>query len=183
LQKLKSFSVEEESLNNLGNAVLKERKICSLWNLINLYHKKKDFSIIEKKYIGVSDEFGRNEGNNRLKIEGREFTSEDQNGHLFLTFTDISVVKSLQEAKAESKYKEILMSTVSHELRTPTNAILSMLLALDQSDLSPQQKHFLKVAISSSHLLLSLISDIMVKIKVLYSKLGLFKIERELPRN
>jgi signal transduction histidine kinase len=96
-----------------------------------------------------------------LQIQGKEFVNEKQKS-LFLVLSDISILQNIEEAKLQAK--EMTVATVTHELRTPANSILSMLTLLKKPNLKRSDfLQFLKVAISSTMLLLNLINDIMVK--------------------
>ena len=115
---------------------------------------------------------------NQIQIQCKEISSEDglNSKSLFILFTDISMIQKLESAKAESKYKEMLMTTITHELRTPTNGTLSMLELLQSQNLDDQGKDFLQIGVNSCHLLLNLINDILVSslFECLFTILGLF---------
>lgn len=71
----------------------------------------------------------------------------------------------LEEAKntAEeaAQLKDRFLTNISHELRTPMNGVMGMLQVLDDSQLSEQQKGYVKVALDSSNTLLRLINDLL----------------------
>lgn len=53
------------------------------------------------------------------------------------------------------------LANMSHEIRTPINAIIGMLHLLDDTSLSEEQDEYVKILLSSSKLLQSLISDVL----------------------
>jgi len=120
--------------------------------------------LIEKKHFAHcmrSDGDEEEERKRLLQIQGKEFVNEKQKS-LFLVLSDISILQNIEEAKLQAK--EMTVATVTHELRTPANSILSMLTLLKKPNLKRSDfLQFVKVAISSTMLLLNLINDIMVK--------------------
>jgi signal transduction histidine kinase len=99
----------------------------------------------------------------KIQVQFKKIKDEELNEEtLFILFTDISIVKKLEEARAESKYKEMLMTTITHELRTPTTSTLSMLELMKTKPMDKEGQDYIQMAINSCLLLLNLISDIMV---------------------
>lgn len=64
-------------------------------------------------------------------------------------------------AEAASKSKSQFMANVSHEIRTPMNAIIGMADLTLSTSLTPKQREFLKIIVSSGRVLLRLINDIL----------------------
>jgi len=68
---------------------------------------------------------------------------------------------SAQQPAGRRRSATELMSQISHEIRTPLNGVIGMLELLRGTELSHQQRRFLRVASASADTLLSLISDLL----------------------
>jgi PAS domain S-box-containing protein len=97
-------------------------------------------------------------------------------GGLILNLADVSeLVRVRQEALAASKAKTDFLTNISHEIRTPMNGILGMTeLALD-SNLTPEQREYLRGIKSSAESLMTLINDILDFSKIEARKLEIEK--------
>jgi PAS domain S-box-containing protein len=97
-------------------------------------------------------------------------------GGLILNLVDVSeLVRVRKEALAASKAKTDFLTNISHEIRTPMNGILGMTeLALD-SNLTPEQREYLRGIKSSAESLMTLINDILDFSKIEARKLEIEK--------
>ena len=72
-----------------------------------------------------------------------------------------SLRKAKEDAEAASRAKAQFLAAISHEMRTPLTGILGALDLMQASDLSEQQRRFVRTANRSGHALLSVISDVL----------------------
>ena len=71
--------------------------------------------------------------------------------------------------------QKIFLATVSHDIRTPLNGIIGFLGLLNQSDkLSPKDREYVELALSSAKQLLSLVNDILDVAKIQAEQIELY---------
>lgn len=107
-----------------------------------------------------------------VNIGGEEF--------IVSVFTDVTTIeKSRKYEAAANNAKSEFLAKMSHEIRTPMNGIIGMTQALDQENLTPDQKESVQIVKRSAELLLNLIDDILDFSKIEAGKMQL----EEIPYN
>jgi two-component system, sensor histidine kinase and response regulator len=80
--------------------------------------------------------------------------------------TEKALVAASESAMQASRAKSEFLSSMSHEIRTPMNSILGMADLLAETQMTPEQAHYVQNLVSNGHALLVLLSDILDLAKV-----------------
>lgn len=95
---------------------------------------------------------------NYKKIQGILFTIHDITERRLY---EKDLIEAKEKAEEASKVKTQFLANMSHEIRTPMNGFMGMLQLLNMTNLTDEQKEYIRVCKLSTGILLSVIEDIL----------------------
>ncbi|MFM2355957.1 MAG: hypothetical protein RLZZ528_1693 [Pseudomonadota bacterium] len=149
-------------------------------DLIIPAHLREAHRIGMERYLNSGERHVIGKGRIRLearKKDGSHFPVEvsiaramSEDGEIFVSFLrDLSaqvaaekeLLKARDDALAGEKAKAELLAVMSHEMRTPLNGMLGTLELLEDTELAPKQREYLRIMGSSGRLLLHHVNDVL----------------------
>ncbi len=101
----------------------------------------------------------------------------DHEEYVLSSFVDVTPIEKARKYEAASNTaKSEFLAKMSHEIRTPMNGIIGMTEALDQENLTFNQKEYVQIVKRSADVLLTLIDDILDFSKIEAGKMQLEEI-------
>jgi two-component system, sensor histidine kinase and response regulator len=150
-------------------------------------YKESDMAVIKDGQMHTCEEcYTTGDGETLTFLSARvPLVSENDVTGVCAVATDITERKNMEKELVEAKKtaedasrsKSDFLANMSHEIRTPLNAVVGLSYLLGESDMTLQQKKYIrKIQFSSRHLL-ELINDILDFSKIESGKFGLDSVE------
>ncbi|KAK9719619.1 hypothetical protein K7432_004685 [Basidiobolus ranarum] len=87
----------------------------------------------------------------------------------------------IEAVNAANRAKSVILANTSHEIRTPLNAIIGLVSAFEDTQLTLEQREMLKIMLTASDVLLRVVNDILDMAKLEAGKIKLKPMDFNLP--
>lgn len=138
--------------------------LSNLGDYIDLYRDKKHLETriahLKNQIEGLTDEL--------QTIEAKE---------LVLRRNEKNLLQEKSMLKKACENKSLFLANMSHEIRTPMTGIMGSLEILQETDLSPDQKKYLKIIETCTHSLLAVVNDVLDYSKIEANELKIESID------
>jgi signal transduction histidine kinase len=113
---------------------------------------------IDENIFNSSDDAVQTTGNKIYEIQQMDVVFEMEPNRMII-LRDITELTQKEYNRSIAKLIEIMVASTSHDMRTPLNTIINMHDMIESKIKDPHVLNWLKIARSSSNLLLYLVND------------------------